>query len=204
VSWTPRWAAPERRGEAREVLGREPHRTVIEGPFPESKQLIAGRWILQGQSMDEAVEWTERFPFEALSRIYPASTAPRGARDPSGVRAGGMSQEPGGWDRGPSHSDSRSSPQRLEAAGYQFGGAALRRRRRALPAGPAERFLLHKGLFVLHDEPADKRIQTEEFLATCMRHWSTLALLHRRRPDRLNAIACVGGLRCRRRRTGPA
>jgi hypothetical protein len=28
-------------------------------------------WILQVQSMDEAVEWAERFPFEALSRIYP-------------------------------------------------------------------------------------------------------------------------------------
>jgi hypothetical protein len=52
-------------------------------------------------------------------------------------------------------------------------------RRRALPADPAGRFLLHKCLFVHYDEPADKRIQTEEFLATCMRHWSTLVLLHR-------------------------
>jgi hypothetical protein len=47
------------------------NRTVIDGPFPESKQLIAGYWILQVQSMDEAVEWAERFPFEAWSRIYP-------------------------------------------------------------------------------------------------------------------------------------
>ena len=46
-------------------------RTVIEGPFPESKQLIAGYWILQVPSMDEAVAWAERFPFEAWSRIYP-------------------------------------------------------------------------------------------------------------------------------------
>ena len=46
-------------------------RTVIDGPFTESKQLIAGYWILQVQSMDEAVEWAERFPFEAFSRIYP-------------------------------------------------------------------------------------------------------------------------------------
>jgi hypothetical protein len=46
-------------------------RAVIDGPFPESKQLIAGYWILQVQSMDEAVEWAERFPFEAFSRIYP-------------------------------------------------------------------------------------------------------------------------------------
>jgi hypothetical protein len=47
------------------------NRAVIDGPFPESKQLIAGYWILQVQSMDEAVEWTEQFPFDAFSRIYP-------------------------------------------------------------------------------------------------------------------------------------
>jgi hypothetical protein len=47
------------------------NRAVIGGPFAESKQLIAGYWILQVQSMDEAVEWAERFPFEAWSRIYP-------------------------------------------------------------------------------------------------------------------------------------
>jgi hypothetical protein len=46
-------------------------RAVIEGPFAESKELIAGYWILQVQSMDEAVEWAERFPFQAWSRIYP-------------------------------------------------------------------------------------------------------------------------------------
>jgi hypothetical protein len=47
------------------------NRAVIDGPFPESKQLVAGYWILQVQSMEEAVEWAERFPFEAWSRIYP-------------------------------------------------------------------------------------------------------------------------------------
>jgi hypothetical protein len=49
------------------------NRAVIAGPFPESKQLIAGYWILQTQSMDDAVEWAERFPFEAWSRIYPGA-----------------------------------------------------------------------------------------------------------------------------------
>ena len=47
------------------------NRAVVDGPFPESKQLVAGYWILQVQSMDEAMEWAERFPFEAWSRIYP-------------------------------------------------------------------------------------------------------------------------------------
>jgi hypothetical protein len=57
--------------EGRRVQFAEGKRAVIDGPFPESKQLIAGYWILQVPSMDEAVAWAERFPFEAFSRIYP-------------------------------------------------------------------------------------------------------------------------------------
>jgi hypothetical protein len=57
--------------EGRRVRFAEGNRTVIDGPFAEPKQLIAGYWILQVQSMDEAVEWGKRIPFEALSRIYP-------------------------------------------------------------------------------------------------------------------------------------
>jgi hypothetical protein len=54
------------------------NRTVIDGPFPESRQLVAGYWILQVRSMDEAVEWAERYPFEALSRIYPGEYGAEG------------------------------------------------------------------------------------------------------------------------------
>ena len=57
--------------EGRRVRFADGDRTVIDGPFPESKALIAGYWILQVPSMDEAVEWAKRAPFEALSRIYP-------------------------------------------------------------------------------------------------------------------------------------
>lgn len=39
-------------------------RTVIDGPFPETKELIAGFWIWQVRSMDEAVEWLKRAPFD--------------------------------------------------------------------------------------------------------------------------------------------
>jgi hypothetical protein len=44
--------------------------TVVDGPFGE-KDAIAGYWILQVQSMDEAVEWANRTPFQALARVYP-------------------------------------------------------------------------------------------------------------------------------------
>ena len=54
------------------------NRAVIDGPFAESKELIAGYWILQVKSMDEAVEWAKRAPFEALSRIYPGEYGAEG------------------------------------------------------------------------------------------------------------------------------
>jgi hypothetical protein len=38
------------------------NRTVIDGPFAETKELIAGYWIWQVKSMDEAVEWVKRCP----------------------------------------------------------------------------------------------------------------------------------------------
>ncbi len=37
-------------------------RTVIDGPFAETKELIAGYWVWQVKSMDEAVEWARRCP----------------------------------------------------------------------------------------------------------------------------------------------
>ena len=40
-------------------------RTVIDGPFAETKELVAGFWIWQVKSMDEAVEWLKRAPFGA-------------------------------------------------------------------------------------------------------------------------------------------
>lgn len=37
-------------------------RTVIDGPFPETKELIAGFWLFQVRSLDEAIEWVKRTP----------------------------------------------------------------------------------------------------------------------------------------------
>jgi len=37
-------------------------RTVIDGPFPESKELIAGFWLWQVKSKEEAIEWAKRCP----------------------------------------------------------------------------------------------------------------------------------------------
>lgn len=37
-------------------------RTVIDGPFAETKELVAGYWLWQVRSMDEAIEWVKRCP----------------------------------------------------------------------------------------------------------------------------------------------
>jgi hypothetical protein len=39
-------------------------RAVIDGPFTEAKELIAGYWVIQVKSRDEAIEWAKRIPFE--------------------------------------------------------------------------------------------------------------------------------------------
>jgi hypothetical protein len=39
-------------------------RTVIDGPFTETKELIAGFWLWRVKSMDEAVDWLKRAPFD--------------------------------------------------------------------------------------------------------------------------------------------
>ncbi len=39
-------------------------RTVIDGPFTEAKELIAGFWLIQVKSKEEAIEWAKRVPFE--------------------------------------------------------------------------------------------------------------------------------------------
>jgi hypothetical protein len=44
-------------------------RTVIDGPFAETKELIAGFWLWQVRSMDEAVEWLKRAPFDGGTEV---------------------------------------------------------------------------------------------------------------------------------------
>ncbi len=51
---------PSSKGARVRFAGRA--RTVIDGPFTESKELIAGFWLWQVRSMDEAIEWVKRCP----------------------------------------------------------------------------------------------------------------------------------------------
>ena len=56
-------------------------RTIIDGPFTESKELIAGFWLWQVKSMEEAVEWLKRAPFDGgaeveIRQVYEVSDFP--------------------------------------------------------------------------------------------------------------------------------
>jgi hypothetical protein len=51
---------PTSKGARVEFAGRE--RRVIDGPFAETKELLAGYWLWQVRSMDEAIEWVKRIP----------------------------------------------------------------------------------------------------------------------------------------------
>lgn len=53
---------PSSKGKRVQFTGKEPR--VIDGPFAETKELIAGFWIWQVKSMDEAIAWVKRCPME--------------------------------------------------------------------------------------------------------------------------------------------
>jgi len=55
--------APSSRGK-RVAFSGPGERRVIDGPFAESKELVAGYWVWQVKSLDEAVEWLKRAPFQ--------------------------------------------------------------------------------------------------------------------------------------------
>src|SRR5215212_8848255 len=56
---------PSSRGKRIAFSGTK--RTVIDGPFAETKELIAGFWLWQVKSMDEAIEWARRCPNPMMS-----------------------------------------------------------------------------------------------------------------------------------------
>ena len=46
-----------------------PKRTVIDGPFAETKELVAGFWLIDVKSKEEAIEWVKRAPFDGGTEI---------------------------------------------------------------------------------------------------------------------------------------
>lgn len=70
---------PSSKGKRVRFSGQQ--RTVIDGPFPETKELIGGFWLWQVKSMEEAVEWLKRAPFDGgteveIRQVFEASDFP--------------------------------------------------------------------------------------------------------------------------------
>jgi hypothetical protein len=62
--------------QGKRVIFSGSERKVVDGPFPETKELLAGYWVWQVKSMDEAIEWVKRIPdadegVEAIVEIRP-------------------------------------------------------------------------------------------------------------------------------------
>jgi hypothetical protein len=62
-------------------------KTVIDGPFAETKELVAGYWLLQTKTREEVIEWIKRAPFSAgeeveIRQVYEAEDF--AASDPTG------------------------------------------------------------------------------------------------------------------------
>lgn len=58
---------PSRRGTRVRFDGKQ--RTVVDGPFADTKELVAGFWLWQVRSLDEAVEWLKRAPFDGGAEV---------------------------------------------------------------------------------------------------------------------------------------
>jgi hypothetical protein len=58
---------PSSKGKRVRFSGQQ--RTVIDGPFTETKELIGGFWLWQVKSMEEAVEWLKRAPFDGGAEV---------------------------------------------------------------------------------------------------------------------------------------
>jgi hypothetical protein len=58
---------PSSKGKRVRFSGHE--RTVTDGPFTETKELVGGFWLWQVKSMEEAVEWLKRAPFDGGTEV---------------------------------------------------------------------------------------------------------------------------------------
>jgi hypothetical protein len=70
---------PSSKGKRVRFSGQQ--RTIIDGPFAEAKELIAGFWLWQVKSIEEAVEWLKRAPFDGgteveIRQVYEVSDFP--------------------------------------------------------------------------------------------------------------------------------
>src|SRR5678809_461314 len=60
---------PSKLGKRVQFTGTGGKKTIVDGPFAETKELVAGYWIWQVRSIEEAVEWLKRAPFDGGTEV---------------------------------------------------------------------------------------------------------------------------------------
>jgi hypothetical protein len=99
---------------------------VIDGPFAEAKEVIAGYWLIEARSKQEAIEWAKRVPFEAGET--PANSGGVGeveVRQVFELEDFPVSENESGWRE--AEASFRAQDRALQAAPSGSGGASLKR-----------------------------------------------------------------------------
>ena len=113
--------------------------TVTDGPFTEAKELIAGYWLIQAKSREEAVEWARRVPFqEGEVEIRPLFELTDFPVDPA--------EEPDGWREAEEQLRAGASPARKPGT-IRFMGLLKGDKDTEAGVMPDEKFLATMGAF---------------------------------------------------------
>ena len=168
-----------RRGAAAELQGRAGARSraasadVIDGPFAETKELIAGFWIWQVKSLDEAIEWVKRVP-DPMPGSEARSRSARSSRPRTSARS--------------SRPSCASEEARAARAGRGEPVAGARRRRSSVPVSdvtPHDRRRLADRVAAADRRPGADRARRRRWPRTWRRtRWSPRSSSGRSRASR--------------------
>ena len=112
--------------------------TVIDGPFAETKELIAGFWLIQAKSREEAIEWAKRVPFqEGEVEVRPLFELPDFPVDPA--------EKPDGWRE--KEEQFRAAPPARKPGTIRYMGILKADRDTEAGVLPDEKFLSAMGAF---------------------------------------------------------
>jgi hypothetical protein len=111
---------------------------VIDGPFAETKELIAGFWLIQAKSREEAIEWAKRVPFqEGEVEVRPLFELPDFPVDPA--------EKPDGWRE--KEEQFRAAPPARKPGTIRYMGILKADRDTEAGVLPDEKFLSAMGAF---------------------------------------------------------
>ena len=165
---------------ARIAFGTGNTRTVVDGPFAETKELVAGYWLLQTTTRAECIEWIKRAPFEAGAVVRQHSADARSqaedfaaGSDRRAARAGGGRGRRGAVSRRGARDRRQPSPSRRQFSSRRFAG---------VPSGPttSTRMMHLVVVLLLERLPHPEALAARDHVAGEGQHVPSPA---RRRPD---------------------